>query len=87
MQDNSEIASLKRLQSLRNIGPATAKRLRTIGISSPDQLRRLDPEKVYEKLRRQEGGKLDKCVLYQVRGAIKDVPWPECKDGDKRYKP
>jgi len=24
--------------------------------------------------------KLDKCVLYQLRGALLDIPWPKCKD-------
>lgn len=85
MQDKSStVVSLKQLQTLRNIGPVTAKRLHSIGISTPGQLRRMVPEKVYEKLKEQEGGKLDKCVLYQLRGAIEDVPWPNCKDSNKR---
>lgn len=71
---------MKDLKTLQNIGPATAKRLYLIGIKTSEQMRRSDPEKLYEKLEEKEGGILDKCVLYQLRGAILDVPWPKCKN-------
>ena len=32
-----------------------------------------------EKLKFDNGGKLDRCVLYQLKGAILDIPWPFCK--------
>jgi len=70
----------KKLQTLCNIGPAMAKRLYAIGIKTPEQVRKSNPEKLYEQLRVKEGGKLDRCVLYVLRGAILDIPWPECKD-------
>jgi len=74
------------LQSLRNIGPAIAKRLYAIGITTPAQLKKSNPEKVYEKLKQKEGGVLDKCVLYVLRGAILNTPWWVCKNlkGEKR---
>ena len=68
------------LQSLRNIGPVTAEALYSIGIKTPGQSRQADPEKLYEELKRRRGGKLDRCVLYQLRGALFDIPWPKCKD-------
>ena len=68
------------LQSLINIGPATAKRLCSIGITESSQLKRSNPEKVYEKLKQKEGGQLDICVLYQIRGAILNAPWWICKN-------
>ncbi len=68
------------LQSLRNIGPVAAKSLYSIGIRTPEQFKQSDPEELYEELKRRRGGKLDKCVLYQLRGALLDVPWPKCKD-------
>lgn len=71
---------MKDLQTLQNIGPATAKRLYLIGIKTSRQMRRSDPVELYEKLKKKEGGILDKCVLYQLRGAILDIPWPKCKD-------
>lgn len=72
--------SIKKLQSLRNVGRKTAEELYSLGIKTPEQVKSSDPEKLYEKLRKRKGGKLDRCVLYQFRGAVEDRPWPECKD-------
>jgi nucleotidyltransferase/DNA polymerase involved in DNA repair len=69
-----------KLESLINIGPATVKRLHSIGIKTPSQLLKSNPEKVYEKLQKKEGGRLDICVLYQLRGAILNIPWWVCKE-------
>jgi uroporphyrinogen-III synthase len=68
------------LLSLINIGPATSERLRSIGITNPVQLKNSNAETIYKKLKSAEGGKLDKCVLYQIRGAIFGKPWWKCKD-------
>ncbi|NQT29725.1 MAG: hypothetical protein HQ596_04055 [Candidatus Saganbacteria bacterium] len=40
----------------------------------------MDPDELYEKLKRRNGGRLDKCVLYQFQGAVLDIPWWECKN-------
>ena len=72
--------ALKELQSLRNIGPVAAAELFALGIRTPEDMKKSDPEKLYERLKRKRGGRLDKCVLYQFRGAIRNLPWPECKD-------
>jgi hypothetical protein len=71
--------SLKQLQTIHNIGIVTAKRLYSIKIETPEQLKKSDPRELYERLKTKEGGKLDRCVLYQLRGAVLDIPWPECK--------
>ena len=72
--------SITSLQTLRNIGPVTAEALYSIGIKTPEQLKQSDPEKLYKELKQKRAGKLDKCVLYQLRGALLDVPWPKCKN-------
>ncbi len=77
---NQKQQSLDDLQSLMNIGLATAKRLHWIGIKSAEQIMNSDAETIYEKLRQKEGGKLDICVLYQLRGAIGNIPWWTCKN-------
>ena len=77
---NKDKQKLRGLQTLRNIGPATAEKLLSIGIETPEQMRQSNPEEVYEKLKEKSGGKLDKCVLYQLRGAKQDIPWPKCKN-------
>lgn len=72
--------SLQDLQSVRNIGPVAAAELYSLGIKSSQQLKLSDPEELYKRLKKKNGGRLDRCVLYQFRGAIRDIPWPECKD-------
>lgn len=63
-----------------NIGVVTAEKLYSIGIKTPTQMKNSNPERLYEELEKKHGGKLDKCVLYQFRGAILDIPWWKCKD-------
>jgi nucleotidyltransferase/DNA polymerase involved in DNA repair len=77
---NQKSESIKDLQILQNIGPATAEKLYSVGIRTSGELKRSDPKKLYERLKKKSGGKLDRCVLYQLRGAIQDISWPECKD-------
>jgi hypothetical protein len=70
--------AIKRLQGLRNVGEVTAEKLYAIGIETPEQMMRSDPQEVYQKLKERAGGKLDRCVLYQMQGAVLDIPWWEC---------
>jgi len=78
--DGEKKKAITSLQGLRNIGPVAAGALYSIGIKTLEQFRQSDPEELYEELKRRRGGKLDKCVLYQFRGALLDIPWPKCKD-------
>jgi predicted flap endonuclease-1-like 5' DNA nuclease len=55
-KENKQLKPSKNLQSLINIGPATAKRLCSIGITTPLQLKKSNPEKVYEKLKQKKVG-------------------------------
>ena len=79
-EERPELESIERLQTLRNIGPATAIRLCSIGIESPEQLKKSNPEELYKELKQRAGGKLDRCVLYILQGAVLDIPWPKCKN-------
>jgi nucleotidyltransferase/DNA polymerase involved in DNA repair len=74
IEENKKSEAIKRLQSLRNIGPVTAERLYSIGIETPEQMKNSDPEMLYEKLKKKRGG-----ILYQLQGAVFDIPWPKCK--------
>lgn len=68
------------LQTLKNIGPKMAGDLLSLGIETPEQMREADPEDLYEELKRRNGGRIDRCVLYAFRGAKHDIPWPRCMD-------
>jgi len=78
-EESNKLEAIKRLRSLRNIGIATAEKLYAIGITTPEQILKSDPERVYGQLKAKRGGKLDRCVLYQIRGAKLDEPWWTCK--------
>lgn len=79
--------SIKKLKTLCNIGTTTAEKLYSLGIKTPEQMKKSNPDKLYEKLKKRSGGKLDRCVLYQFRGAKLNKPWWECKDVEAGAKP
>lgn len=76
---NKKLEAVKDLQSLPNVGPAIAERLYLIGIKTAKRMKQSNPERIYEKLKKKEGGKLDKCVLYVLKGAVLNIPWWKCK--------
>lgn len=71
---------IKDLQTLPNVGQITANKLYSLGIKTPKDMKNANPEALYEKLKKQKGGKLDRCVLYQFRGAKLNKSWWKCKD-------
>ncbi len=80
MKRTANPEALTRLRTLRNIGPKMEADLLSLGIDTAEQMRAADPDALYEELRRRNGGKLDRCVLYAFRGAKYDIPWPACMD-------
>jgi hypothetical protein len=72
--------ALWRLRKLRNIGPKLAADLLSVGVETPEQMRAVDPEVLYEDVHHRHGGRLDRCVVYAFRGAKYDIHWPRCKD-------
>jgi hypothetical protein len=51
------------LLDLPNVGPAIARYLELIGISTPEQLVGADPLHLYQRLGRERGVRQDPCVL------------------------
>ena len=78
-KENEKTEATKRLQSLRNIGPKMAEKLYLLGIKTPEQMMRSDPERLFEQLQVIDDN-VDPCELYVFRGAILDIPWWECKN-------
>ena len=79
-EPSKKLEAVKRLLSLRNIGIVTTEKLYSIGIKTPEQIMKSNPERLYDKLKSKRGGKLDMCVLYQIRGAKSDEPWWKCNN-------
>ena len=58
------------LQEIPGVGPSIAADLRGLGIRSVGDLKGRDPERLYRRLCRKEGGHVDRCVLYVFRCAV-----------------
>ena len=71
---------IKELQTLPNIGKITAIKLYSLGVKTPQDMKNANPEALYEQLQKQTNGPVDRCVLYQFRGAKSNKSWWKCKD-------
>ena len=58
------------LQTIPGIGPAMAGDLRSLGIKKVADLKRADPQRLYDRLCEKTGAKQDRCVLYTFRCAV-----------------
>lgn len=71
------------LQTLPNVGPATAADFLRLGVTSVDDLSRRDPKELYERISALDGMRHDPCVLDTYAAAIhaartgKAKPWWE----------
>lgn len=73
--------TFRQLQTLPNVGPATAGDLIRLGVASLDDLSRRDPRELYDGLTRLDGVAHDPCVLDTFAAAIhaartgETIPW------------
>ena len=58
------------LQSIPGIGPAMAADLRSLGVKKVADLKKADPQRLYDRLCAKTGAKQDRCVLYVFRCAV-----------------
>ncbi|HVZ67328.1 MAG TPA: helix-hairpin-helix domain-containing protein [Patescibacteria group bacterium] len=60
----------KGLQEIPGVGRSIEQDLIGIGINKVSDLKDCDPEKLYDRLCRAQGVRLDPCVLYTMRCAV-----------------
>lgn len=71
------------LTDIPNVGPATARDLRRLGIEDPEQLRGRDPFQLYDRLCSLTGRRHDPCVIDVFISAVRFIegaparPWWE----------
>ena len=63
-------AVLKDFQTIPNVGPRTAEDLWQLGIRSTAELEGADPEKMYKRLGKLKGVRIDPCQLYVFRSVV-----------------
>jgi DNA transformation protein len=68
------------LETMKNLGPISAARLRSVGIQTPDDLRRLGTIAAYARLKRAYPNETTPVVLYALEGAIRDTRWYSLSD-------
>ncbi len=78
--DDQKDKVIKELGSIRNVGPVIAGKLYVVGIRSAEEVLMGDPEAIYQDMQEKLGPGIDRCVLYVLRGARADKPWPQCSD-------
>lgn len=69
-KDDQTAAALKELQRIPGIGPSLARDLVDLDIRRVADLRRRNPERLYEQLIALRGVHQDRCVLYTFRCAV-----------------
>ncbi len=70
---SSDVMTAKKrdeLQVIPGIGPSMAADLRSLGIAKVADLKRADPQKLYDRLCEKTRSKQDRCVLYTFRCAV-----------------
>ena len=58
------------LEIIPGVGPSIAGDLEELGVREVADLRRREPEELYERLCALRGQKMDRCVLYVFRCAV-----------------
>lgn len=62
--------SIRDLRRIPGVGPSIAEDLWALGVRRVDDLRGRDPERLYERRCRQQGVRIDRCLLYVFRCAV-----------------
>jgi len=68
------------LETLKNLGPVSAARLKAVGIETPDQLRQLGAAEAYLRLKRAYPIETTQVALYAIHGAILGMHWYSLTD-------
>jgi TfoX C-terminal domain len=74
------------VESLMNIGPTIARRLREVRIHTRSDLKSVGPVAAFHRIRKRWAGKtIPVCYyLYSLQGALCDVHWDALSESDKR---
>jgi DNA transformation protein len=71
------------LLHLKNIGPASARQLREVGIENSATLRKLGALAAYRRLKHAFPREISLVMLYALEGALRDCHWNHLPPGVK----
>lgn len=63
-------STLKQLQKIPGVGESIARDMQSIGIKSISDLKKQNPEKLYQRLCEYKASPVDRCMLYVFRCAV-----------------
>ncbi len=63
------------LESLQNIGPSSAKKLRAVGITSREELASTGAMNAYQRVKAAFPAETNSNLLYALVGALHGTPW------------
>ena len=69
--------------NLPSLGPVTAKRLADVGITTPEQLRKVGAVAAYKMLKFRFGRDVTLNALYGLEAAVRNIDWRLIDDAEK----
>ncbi|MCC7175016.1 MAG: hypothetical protein IT159_07450 [Bryobacterales bacterium] len=76
---------LRRLRDLEGVGPAALADFERLGVRNTGQLARQDPQRLYDRLCRVKGMRLDPCCLDMFTCAVAQARDPELPAGRRKW--
>jgi hypothetical protein len=80
-----QAADLRRLRDLEGIGPATMRDFDELGVHNVSQLAKLDARKLYNRLCRIKGARIDPCCLDVFRCAVAQAGNPKLPAAQRKW--
>lgn len=77
--------SVRRLASLKSVGPATLRDFRLLGIDTPEELADADPREMYERLCRITSVVVDICQYDVFCCAVAQARNPDLPDEQRQW--
>ena len=76
--------ALRRIASLKNLGPKSAAQIVAVGIDGPDEIRELGAAVVFHRVKSRFPDSTSFNLLWALQGALMEIHWHDIPDGIKR---
>lgn len=76
--------ALRRIASLKNLGPKSAEQIIAVGIDGPDDVRELGAAVVFHRVKSRFPDSTSLNLLWALQGALMEVHWHDVPDEIKQ---